>query len=445
MRTRQVEIPPRIIQKLKLGWCFWSTDLLAGVPNPDRPGCMLEKYDNPSEFVWVGVDEVMEVDVLYQRLFGIKPGSGTGILYPHLVWPLSKDEPLSFDEARRVGAVVASGYNRNELEQLENFYKDTYGEDSETRPIRKDTLLQYPIPYTDVKSTEHRWWPLSVQVIGQPVVPQDEHRREKTENLRAKPFWTPEDFRSSERRQMQEGADEDAPVGDVRDLSYDELADLFIVVLGTNVIGVCVVQLEDGVDKELIHNGEGRVEAWPLPMHNRVQYQEAYSRLTAYWRHADEGHRASLVPEAKRRAGLNQYVRKPLLVGEPFTPINEEGLGLLYNAEIGPGRFVRSKPDWDRLRERAKTLQASAMAELSTQDGVAAAQEELRKSGFVMVDADQQMIQDPNQFMSALWMPVGPEGVPPPPTIPEEPMSEAGEGSESFMHASQDSYWSATS
>ena len=149
--------------------------------------------------------------------------------------------------------------------------------------------MQYPIPYTDEHGVEHRWWPISVQVIGQPVVPQDNDRREKLEDLLAKPAWGPAQFRSASRRQMASGADVEGPVEDVRDSSYDELADLYIIVLGTNVIGVCVVQLEDGVDKELVNNGEGRVEAWPLPMHNRAPYLEAISRLTAYWGHVRAG------------------------------------------------------------------------------------------------------------------------------------------------------------
>ena len=116
----------------------------------------------------------------------------------------------------------------NEDSNQENFYNDIYGKDSEARTTRKETLLQYPIPYTDEHSTEHRWWPLSVQELGQPVVPQDRDRREKTENLRTKPDWGFADFRLSEQRQMADGADDDYDSRYPR-LAFHRIGKIFIV------------------------------------------------------------------------------------------------------------------------------------------------------------------------------------------------------------------------
>ena len=78
-------------------------------------------------------------------------------------------------------------------------------------------------------------------------------------------------------------ADDEGPVRNVEDQSYNELADIFILVMGTCLVGVCVVQLEDGLDQELYNNGEGRVEAWPVPMQDLSAYQEAYDRLSEIW------------------------------------------------------------------------------------------------------------------------------------------------------------------
>ena len=65
----------------------------------------------------------------------------------------------------------------------------------------------------------------------------------------------------------------EGPVSNILDRSYNELADLYIAILGTNLFGVCVVQLEDGVDQELVNTGEGHVEAWPMPMKEQAAYR----------------------------------------------------------------------------------------------------------------------------------------------------------------------------
>ena len=78
-----------------------------------------------------------------------------------------------------------------------------------------------------------------------------------------------------------------------------------------------------------------------------------------------------------------------------------------------------------------------------------AAQDELRNMGFVMVDNENHEVTDQRQLASALWAPVGPEGIPRPPPILEGdvvmPAVPAPGLDDSFMHASQDSYFSAGS
>ena len=144
---------------------------------------------------------------------------------------------------------------------MRTFYEESYAADSDLRRVRRETLLQYPVSYTDGNGVEHKWWPYSHQVIGQPIVPLSMRGRERTQGNKPKTLWTAEDFLGADRRQMIEGVDHEGPVIDCYDPSYSEVADAFIVVLGTDKIGVCVVQLEDGVDQELQNNGEGRVEA----------------------------------------------------------------------------------------------------------------------------------------------------------------------------------------
>ena len=65
-RNRQIEVLPEVIQRITASWCFWSIDLVCGVADRAHPGCLFEKYDNPSEFVWIRHDQVMDVNTLYR-------------------------------------------------------------------------------------------------------------------------------------------------------------------------------------------------------------------------------------------------------------------------------------------------------------------------------------------------------------------------------------------
>ena len=80
-----------------------------------------------------------------------------------------------------------TGLGVNEIEQLKQFYEEQYGPNGEVRARRRDALRKYPVPYTDANSVEHRWWPISIQTIGQPIVILDRNGREKMENLKTKP------------------------------------------------------------------------------------------------------------------------------------------------------------------------------------------------------------------------------------------------------------------
>ena len=456
-RPPQVEVLPQIIQKIEVGWAFWFTSLLQGVPREGHPGCKWGQYDYPDEFVWLHDYEVLDASSLYQRYFGLRPGGQTGILFPHLIWPLYKSEPYSFDEALRLHYVSTTGLGVNEVEQLRLFYEEQYGPNGEVQAKRRDALRKYPVPYTDANSVEHRWWPVSIQTIGQPVVALDRTGREKTENLKTKPRWGPAEFNAAERREMRDGADAVGPVQDVNDPSYDEIADLFILVLGTNLIGVCVVQLEDGPDQEMQGNGDGRVEAWPMPMWNRQAYGEAYARVQEFWRTEGTHLNPSKVPKGTRMNGLPNIARGPWIVGDPAPTPSVGGYQLLteslrlrnFQDVTDIGRTLRTQPDWDGLRLRAKTLQGNTPVTVPDRQSVQAAQDELKRSGFVMVDNNHEVVTEPQQVASALWWPIGPGGIPRPPPVLEGdqvmaavPPPETPPGLDAdadFMHVSQDS------
>ena len=99
--------------------------------------------------------------------------------------------------------------------------------------------------------------------------------------------------------------------------------------------------------------------------------------------------------------------------------------------------------------ERAKTLQANTPVEITDPRSMQVAQDEMRNFGFVMVDSANHEITDQRQLASALWAPVGPSGIPRPPPILEGdvvmPAVPAPGSDDGFMHASQDSYFSAGS
>ena len=137
-RNYQVEVLPRIIQKIEIGWAFRFTSLLQGIPREGHPGCKWERYDYPDEFVWLHDYEILEVSKLYSRYFGLRPGGLTGILFPHLIWPLHKEEPYSFDDAKKLHYVNTTGLGVNEIEQLKQFYEEQYGQNGEVRGRRRD-------------------------------------------------------------------------------------------------------------------------------------------------------------------------------------------------------------------------------------------------------------------------------------------------------------------
>ena len=132
---------------------------------------------------------------------------------------------------------------------------------------------------------------------------------------------------------MKDGPDEEGPVVDIRDVSYNEVADLFVIVVGTDKIGVCAVQLEDGPDTELVLNGEGKVDAWPLPMWERQPYVDALARITSYWRAKDS---KSIIPADKRAKGINHYARGAWLMYERAPKVNDDGIDLLWNIARDP-------------------------------------------------------------------------------------------------------------
>ena len=78
-------------------------------------------------------------------------------------------------------------------------------------------------------------------------------------------------------RQMTDGADIEAPVCDIRDPSYDELADLMMLILGTDEHAICKIQLItlEYSATNIDANGAPVIEAWRCPMKTGERYFKA--------------------------------------------------------------------------------------------------------------------------------------------------------------------------
>ena len=93
-----------------------------------------------------------------------------------------------------------------------------------------------------------------------------------------------------------------------------------------------------------------------MPMWEQSAYVDALARLTRFWRAVSEGNNRTVVPREDRERGVDYFARGPWIVEERAPPIKDVGYELLHRLDLGGGRTIRKKPDWERLRERVDTL-----------------------------------------------------------------------------------------
>ena len=362
MRKRRLILDTRIVTKLETVQVFWNSKLIEGYCDED--GIYNKEYLCPKRVAMVR--DPLSDQEFYRLVFGTLPNEV--LRQPHWLYPVTEANPLPFDEARLQKLINLDGLTEEDKVQIRQLYEEMYAQDSEFRKQRDKTLRDNPLPFVEADGSEWKYYPVALSTVGQAMVPHDWNQREITIRKKTRRLWGPQEW--TEFRDMTDVGEQSPPIGSVSpatidDISYNPRADLFILVLGTDKIGACDVQV-----KEAMSEAEGEeIEVWPFPMETPTAYQGAMERITALIRRGDDPR-----PEGYR-GHLDSQCRGPFVFRKDVGPVKPDGYYMLKDMGF------QSKPDPSMISRTEELLHSLAPMSSDVDRNMEYITDNLRRAG----------------------------------------------------------------